>query len=324
MKRTFTALIVVALVTVLTCGLTPHAFAGSRVPNADETRNQYIQHPIGNKADAAVQDAATTKSLVAYTKGTNQAIAGAAGIVAWPSGAAPANGVSLAEGIRYIAEQSAGGGSDQVLAEISGAAGITTWAAGAAPDDAVSISEGLRWATDALFGTVGMAAFPAAAVPANDVSIAEVLRSNYLLSAPAIATGEADIDISEVDYTSYQVLVTIVPAATAPLADVQIVFDLAKATTGYAAGHAAETLIVAAARKVDGTNWRTDAEQLTTAISGTNAALASITLPIGDVGVTEEVRIMVILSAEAADTEIPFALSYRAIAAPTVTPVALP
>lgn len=321
MKRT----VVIALfVVVWVCCLALPAFAASRVPDADSTENRLMPEAIGNKADTTVQVVSATSSQMRYLKGLLDGMSGASGIAAWAAGAAPANGVSMSEAIRYIAEQGAGGGSDQVLAEISGAAGITTWAAGAAPDDAVSISEGLRYATDALAGAIGLVAFPAAAVPANDVSMAEVLRSNYLLSAPAIATGEADIDISEVDYTSYQVLVTIIPAATAPLSDVQIVFDLAKATTGYAAGHTAETLIVAAARKIDGTNWRTDAEQLTTAISGTNAALTSITLPLGDVGVTEEVRIMVILSAENADTEIPFALSYRAIAAPTVTPVALP
>ena len=312
--------LVIVLALVALCA---PAFAGSRVPSVDETDNRLTQEVAGNKADTSVQVVSATSSQVRYLKGLLNGMSGADGIVAWPAGAAPANGVSFVEAIRYIAEQSAGGGSDQVLAELSGADGITTWAAGAAPDDAVSISEGLRWVADALFGTVGMAAFPAAAVPANDVSIAEVLRSNYLLSAPAIATGEADIDEDQADYTAFQTLVTIVPVATAPLSSAQIVFDLAKATTGFAAGHAAETLQFAVARKVDGTNWRTDAEQITTAISGTNAALRSVTLTIGDVGISEEVRVMVVMSAEnSVDIEMPFAFSYRAIAAPTVTPVA--
>lgn len=140
--------------------------------------------------------------------------------------------------------------------------------------------------------------------------------------AVSVAIGEADIDISEDDYTGFITLMTITPAAGAPLADAQIVFDLAKASTGFAAGHSTETIQLAVARKIDGTNWRTDAEQATTAITGTNAAARSVTLTIGSVGVSEEVRIMVILSAEAADTEIPFALAYSAKAAPTVTPVA--
>lgn len=40
-----------------------------RVPNADETRNREERHVIGNKSDAAVTTAGTTKSIVAYLKG---------------------------------------------------------------------------------------------------------------------------------------------------------------------------------------------------------------------------------------------------------------
>jgi hypothetical protein len=141
-------------------------------------------------------------------------------------------------------------------------------------------------------------------------------------SAIKVATGTADIDVSAGDYTAFLNLVTVAPATGAPLANVQIVFDLALATTGFAALHTTETIQFAVARKVDGTNWRTDAEQVTTAITGTNAAGRSVTLDIGGVGVSEQVRIMVVLSAEAADTELPFALIYSASAAPTVTPVA--
>lgn len=41
----------------------------SRVPSANETRNLLDHHVIGNKADAAVTEASSTASLVAYSKG---------------------------------------------------------------------------------------------------------------------------------------------------------------------------------------------------------------------------------------------------------------
>lgn len=173
------------------------------------------------------------------------------------------------------------------------------------------------------FEVIGNKSDAAVKIVSVTASIVAYLKGLLGVLAPDIATGEADIDVSEADYTAFQVLVTIVPATGAPLADAEIVFDLAKASTGFGPGHTTETIQFAVARKVDGTNWRTDAEQVTTAITGTNAALASVHLPIGSVGVTEQVRVMVILSAEnAVDVEIPFALAYNAAAAPTVTPVA--
>ncbi len=142
----------------------------------------------------------------------------------------------------------------------------------------------------------------------------------------ATATGEADIDVSEADYTSFVNLLEIAPAASAPLLDAWIHLDLDKSTTGFADQHAAQTIQFAVARKIDGTNWRIDAETATTAISGTNAdALGgrSVTLHIGPVGETEDVRVYVVMSAEnSVDVEIPYLIQYRAASAPTVTPVA--
>lgn len=45
----------------------------------------------------------TDKTFVSVTKAVDQ-ISGANGIETWPAAAAPANGVSLAEGLRYISE----------------------------------------------------------------------------------------------------------------------------------------------------------------------------------------------------------------------------
>lgn len=177
-----------------------------------------------------------------------------------------------------------------------------------------------------LLGASGIASFPAAAAAANGVSLAEVVRYLEELTKVKSATGEADLDISESDYTAFVNLVEIAPAASAPIIDAWITFDLDKSTTGFADQHTSETIQFAVARKVDGTNWTIDAESATTAISGTNAdALGSraVTLHIGPIGVTEDVRIYVVLSAEnSVDVELPYVLYYRAASAPTVTPVA--
>lgn len=143
-----------------------------------------------------------------------------------------------------------------------------------------------------------------------------------------IQTGEADIDVSEADYTNYQVLATIAPGAQHALEDLRVVFDLAKATTGFAAGHTSQTITFVIARKIDGTNWRRIKSTETTALSGTNSAngtsvCGAMDLLIGDVGPTEQVRIEVKLSAEnSVDIELPFVATYKAGARATFTPVA--
>lgn len=143
-----------------------------------------------------------------------------------------------------------------------------------------------------------------------------------------VETGEADIDVSAADYTNYQALLTIAPNAAHGVRDLRLVFDLAKATTGFAAGHTSQTLTFVVARKVDGTNWRRDAATVTTAISGTNSAntggLAGAQgIFIGHVGPTEQVRVEVKMSAEnAVDVELPYVAYYESGASATLTAVA--
>lgn len=156
----------------------------------------------------------------------------------------------------------------------------------------------------------------------NLLVIHESLVSAYATSI-AESTGEADIDESEADYTSYQALLTLTPAAGAPLRDVKVVIDLDKVTTGWADRGTTETIQFAIARKVDGTNWRRDTNNATTAVVANNADDLAVTLDIGAVGVTEEARIEVVLSAEVgADTELPYVVYYAASADPTITAVA--
>lgn len=140
--------------------------------------------------------------------------------------------------------------------------------------------------------------------------------------APNILTGEADIDVSVADYTSAQALLTIAPAAGYPVDDVIVMFDLAKATTGFAAGYTTQTLLLTLQRKVDGTNWRDELPAVHTAITGTNAAGKLARINVGTIGPNEQARIMATLSAETAnDAELPYAINFRG-AAPVVTAVA--
>jgi hypothetical protein len=174
--------------------------------------------------------------------------------------------------------------------------------------------------TDALWDTTGIATFPAAAAPANGVSIAEVLRANYDRLQPKVLTGTTDIDDSVQTETTAWPILTITPAAGAPLIDVEIVIDLAKATTGYAAVESTATIQFA--RKVDGTNWRREAYNAA-ALSGTNAANRCQRLVAGSVGVTEELRVYAVMSADAtSDMELPYVIHYKGTTAPTVTEVA--
>lgn len=77
------------------------------VPSADSTDNAQVRDVVGNKTDAAVQAIAADKSALGYIKGLIDALMGTAGVATFPSAAAPANGVSLAESLRYVSENQA-------------------------------------------------------------------------------------------------------------------------------------------------------------------------------------------------------------------------
>jgi hypothetical protein len=159
---------------------------------------------------------------------------------------------------------------------------------------------------------VVVAAFTAAAATRED----RFFNRSYV----GVFTGDASCDLADQDWTSYAAVCTITPASGTALHDVQVVIDLAKASTGFAAGHTSQTITFSVARKVDGTNYRNDAQLVTTAISGTNAASSSVTLNVGTVGVTECVSIRAKLSTEssAADFDLPVLVYYQAPAPPTI------
>lgn len=173
----------------------------------------------------------------------------------------------------------------------------------------------------------GNSAFTAGSVSfANLNAIASGAAGTLTANTPGAfgkLTGTTDIDDSVQDESAaWFVLNTIAPAADAPLRNCRIVFDLAKATTGYAAVESTATIQLRIARKIDGTNWRGQAAQ-EAALSGTLAAGRCQTLDIGPIGVGEQVRIEAIMSADAtADMELPYVFYYEGEAAPTITDVA--
>ena len=139
---------------------------------------------------------------------------------------------------------------------------------------------------------------------------------------PEALTGTTDIDDSVQTETTAWLLLTIAPQTGYPLTDVEIIIDLAKATTGFAAVESTATIQLALARKVDGSNWRREAYN-EAALSGTNAANRCQRLQAGTVGVDSQLAVFAVLSADAtADMELPYVIHYKGGAAPTVTPVA--
>lgn len=139
------------------------------------------------------------------------------------------------------------------------------------------------------------------------------------------AAGDADIDISEDDYTGYINILTVTAPANG-LADCVIDIDLNKATTGWDnVSTAADTLDMVAVKQIDGTNYRSTqlaSAQIVANGDGTlDAAESGITFRIGPMQANASVQIHVKLSVERGDTELPYRVTSVGDA-PTITPVA--
>lgn len=136
-----------------------------------------------------------------------------------------------------------------------------------------------------------------------------------------VSTGTSTLTMANADFTTWQPFLTITPDGSTGLKRVRVVIDLAKATTGFAAVFAAQTIQFSVARKVDGTNYRTGNNTITTAISGTNSAGMGIDLDVGDVGPSEVCQIQVKLSAETGTSvQFPYVVYYQAGTRATLTP----
>lgn len=140
--------------------------------------------------------------------------------------------------------------------------------------------------------------------------------------------GTTDIDDSVQTETTAWNILTIAADSDYGMQDVEVWFDLNKATTGYGAVETTATINFKVARQVDGTNYRTDPDLKggTTAISGTNAAAdagQAAVVHIGDIPAGETVRIYADMSADAtSDIELPRAVFYKSRGTPTITDVA--
>jgi hypothetical protein len=141
-------------------------------------------------------------------------------------------------------------------------------------------------------------------------------------------SGTTDIDDSAQTESTAWLLLTIAAPADAGLQDVEVWFDLNKATTGYGAVETTATILFRVARTVDGTNWRTSwlDRKVTTAITGTNAATdagQAAVLEVGDLAQGETVRVYADMSADAtSDIELPYLGTYKSRGTATVTAVA--
>lgn len=151
---------------------------------------------------------------------------------------------------------------------------------------------------------------------------ANTIKEAVAFLLPKFITGTTDIDDSaQTESTAFPIL-TIEPQPFCPLSDVEIIFDLHKATTGFGAVESSVTLQFALARKIDGTNWRREA-YVEAALSGTNAANRAMRLNAGSVGPDQDLRVYIVASGDVtSDMELPYVIQYKGFAPPTVTDVA--
>ena len=143
-----------------------------------------------------------------------------------------------------------------------------------------------------------------------------------VLDTIRVSTGTADIDISAAVYTGYITLLTLTPATSDKLYDVQIDLAYNKATTGVSAvATNADTLDV----QVHG---MADDATASCIVAGSQVTLTGSVTPlitgqrffVGDIN--GEITVKVKLSAERADAEIPYKVSYKSLLPATITAVA--
>lgn len=142
-----------------------------------------------------------------------------------------------------------------------------------------------------------------------------------------VLTGTTDIDISEYVYTGYITALTIVPTTGEDLTDLVIDLDFDKATTGVnEVATNNDTLDCLLQIKVDGTNYVGVETMTQITLTGTAGSIATGVgghrFKVGALDSTSAAKVLVKLSAERADAEIPYRITYRGKEAPTVTAIA--
>ncbi|MCK4252144.1 hypothetical protein KAX97_11900 [candidate division WOR-3 bacterium] len=96
------------------------------VPSANGTDDAQMRDVVGKKADIGVQAVTTNKSLMGYVKAILDILAGADGVATFPTAAAAANAVSLAEVVRYMSELQVPRIALKSTGDLTGAAATTT------------------------------------------------------------------------------------------------------------------------------------------------------------------------------------------------------
>lgn len=169
-----------------------------------------------------------------------------------------------------------------------------------------------------------------ALTPAERESRALVNNATY-----NIYSGTTDIDVSASDYTTVGgiAILTIIPDSNT-VEEIVVDLDLLKATTGLLVVNTTETVQFNVQTKIDGTNWRSvqgwPAASEATGLTVPDAAQDLDALDdspghrfrLGPVGVDQQMRITITLSAETGgDAEIPYVVYVKGGTA-TVTAVA--
>lgn len=142
-------------------------------------------------------------------------------------------------------------------------------------------------------------------------------------------TGVTDVDVSAADYTAYVLLLTIAnPSSRNFIDDCYVCFDLDTAGTGFGAAGAAETIQLAVARKIDGTNYRIGCntgggdDESPTMSCTIASAQRGMGMRVGPIGPNEDAQIWVRLNPETAgDFALPYFVYSRG-PAPVITEVA--
>ena len=314
------------------------------VATADAVTNAVMSDVIGNKTDAAAEDAVSeVETLMAYIKQTiTLAIARdiAIGIVDGLHDVPTADAVTnlyMRDVIGIKTDTAAEDAVSEVESLMAYLKQLVTLAI--ARDTAIGVVDGLHDVPVADAATnlymrdvVGIKTDTAAT---GAVSAVESLMAyiKQLVTATIVdatqntvgeVTGDADIDISEAVYTGYINILTVIAPATG-LASCRIDIDANKEITGWdTISTAADTIDIVLVGQFDGTNYRTIENATQIAANGDGSLEnneSGVSFNIGPLGPNESLQIHVKLSAERDDVELPYRVTYVG-AAPTVTPVA--
>ena len=158
-------------------------------------------------------------------------------------------------------------------------------------------------------------------MPIRTTHVRRIENSHELLN-PKISKGVADIDVTAAVYTGFITLLTITPATGDVIQDLTIDLAYNKATSGVSAvATNADTLDVECYAKADDSvESRIAVGSQVTLTGDATPAITGERFQLGTVNGAVTVKVK--LSAERADAEIPYKVSYRSLQNATITAVA--